>query len=226
MARVKLAPFITSISGSIGGLTIQRNKYGLTARSKPLPIKSASPSQLHIRHLMITIQSAWQNLTDSQRLQWNRFLDYSSQTILHDKSVKLSGHALYLKYQLFRLLSGNSLLTDITYITMPSVPAFDYFNVASPLFLLHFISAIDASDYIFLLKVTTPRQVNKSFSFIGLRFMSVVYSDTFTFNFASAYIAAFGVLPSIGDTIHYSLRWFSMLSPIYGGVITSTSVLQ
>ena len=89
MARVKLGPLITDISGSIGGMTIQRNKFGITLRQKPIPVYKFTPAQITIRTYIATIQAAWQNLTDAERLQWNRFLDFSGQTINRDPSVKL-----------------------------------------------------------------------------------------------------------------------------------------
>ena len=225
MARVKLAPLVTSISGSIGGLTIQRNKYGTTLRAKPLPILSATAAQLVIRAYMREIQAAWQALTDDERLQWNRFLDFSGQTIKHSNSVKLSGHSLYLKYQMFRLICGESLLTTITYVPMPEVPNFLKFFLAFPNFSLHLDGIIDCSDYIFMLKVSSPRLPTRAFSPKGLLYASTVYFDASTFTISSSYTALFGALPSVGMSLHYSLTWFSMLAPIYGSTLTGKAIV-
>ena len=220
MARIKLSPILTQASGSIGGITLQRNKYGMTMRQKPLPLNLASPAQYIIRQHMIAIQAAWQALTDAQRLQWNRFLDFSGQTIKRDKSVKLSGHALYLKYQLFRLLTGYSLLTTINYIPMPAVPTIQEITLDAGVWEIEFDFAVDYSDFFFVFSITTPRYENRVFSKRGLRFMKVTPADNQWFEIQVPYIAAFGVLPAVPHFVHYSIRWFSALAPIYTGVTT------
>jgi len=225
MARVKLAPLITSISGSIGGVTIQRNKYGISLRSKPLPPTKSTAAQQIVRKHILTIQAAWQALSDAQRLQWDRFLDFSGQTIKHNKSVKLSGHALYLKYQFLRLLSGRPLLTTITYIPMPTVKLFYRFRIAAGVLYLDFDGNVDVSEYYFVCKVTSPRHISKRFSPRGLRFMDTIYGDSGQFVITDPYISAFGVLPAVSATVHYELQWYSYLAPVYSGIITGTNLV-
>ena len=220
MARVQLSPIVTGLSGSIGGVTFQRNKYGITARQKPIPPKSLSTAQYNVRRIMITIQLAWQALTDAQRLQWNRYLDYSGQTINNDKGVKLSGHALYIKYQLFRLLSGYSLLTTLTYVPMPAVPLIGEMTLAGGVFEFEFESAVDFSDFFFIFKITTPRHENRAFSRRGLRYMKVLRNDDQWYEIQTPYVAAFGVLPAVPFFVHYSIQWYSVLAPVFTGITT------
>ncbi|GAH14639.1 unnamed protein product, partial [marine sediment metagenome] len=210
MARIKLGPLITDISGSIGMATIQRNRFGHTLRLKPLPKKSETPAQYTIRRHMITIQAAWQALTDAERLQWDRFIDFSGQTIRKDKSVLLSGHKLYIKYQLFRLMTGESLLTTIVYSPMPDFEKFDSWTTADPgKFWVGFEDNINHNNYFFLLKLSSPRPKDTAFNARGLRFMKVPLSTDNEFDVAAEYIAAFGVLPLDTDYLHYSIQYFS-----------------
>ena len=220
MARVKLSPIFTNISGSIGGMTVQRNRFGVSLRQKPLPIKSNSPSQYIVRQHITTIQHAWQDLTDVQRLQWNRFLDFSGQTINNDKSVKLSGHALYLKYQLFRLLSGYSLLTTITYIPMPKAVEIACLCIAADSLILSTEDDAVHTEFFFLFKVTTSRHKNQAFSPRGLRYMFTTPATAQNFQIKEAYKTAFGILPANLSWFHYSLQSFSVLAPVYSGVVS------
>lgn len=226
MARIKLGPVITNISGSIGGLTIQRNRFGLTLREKPLPRDPFTSSQYSIRSKISYIQSAWQNLTDAQRLQWDRFLDFSGQTIKHDKNVKLSGHSLYLKYQLFRLLTGQNLLSTIVYSPMPSTPSFSYIDWDSPNLRIRFDNNVVHTSYFFIFSLTSPRLANKAFSKMGLRFMLTTFNTDYQYSIQTPYVAAFGALPLVAVTLHYSLRWFSVVSPVYSGVYHGTCIVQ
>ena len=218
MARVKLSSLLTDISGSIGGLTIQRNKYGITARQKPLPPSSFSPAQYIVRRNMAIIQHAWQDLTDAQRLQWKRFLDFSGQTINNDKSVKLNGHALYLKYQMFRLLAGYPLLTTLTYIPMPAVSQAVSVTVGVDLLRLSVGYIIDHTSQFFLFFMSAPRQYNQAPSRQGLRYMFVVATTGLGFEITDSYKAAFGILPGIGTCFHYSIQSFSVVAPVYSGI--------
>jgi len=217
MARVKYSSIITDISGSVGGLTFQRNKFGNTVRQKPLPVNSRSLSQYHIRQLITTIQAAWQDLSDEERLQWDRFLDFSGQTIKSSSSVKLSGHSLYLKYQLYRLLAGLSLLTTITYIPMPSACTLSSAAVAANFLQISINAVVTHTEKFFLFSMTTPRQSNQASSPSGLRYMYTVPATAGSFRIEDAYEEAFGVLPPALSTFHYSILTFSMLAPLYSG---------
>ncbi len=220
MARVKLSPLLTEISGSIGGMTIQRNRFGITLRQKPIPFYKFTPAQYNVRQKIITIQAAWQNLTDAERLQWNRFLDFSGQTIKRDKSVKLSGHTLYIKYQLFRLMYDLSLLTTITYTPMPSFSIFNYIFHEFGDYTVSFDASVFHTSYFFLIKLTSPRHANKAYSAQGLRFMKVNVATGVNFSINTVYLAAFGALPAVGDTLHYAIQYFSITAPVFSGVFT------
>lgn len=220
MARIKLGPVVTDIAGSIGGATIQRNKFGYSMRSKPLPLYSQTPSQYNVRSKIASLQYSWQSLTDSQRLQWNRFLDFSGQTIRRDRSILLSGQTLYLKYQVYRLLQGLSLLTTLAYSPMPSYLIPDFLIRSGSELYLHFPGGIAHTTYFFHFKLTNQRNQNQAFSKKGLRFMRTSYSSAGLFYIQVPYIAAFGVLPTLGQWHHYSITYYSIPAPIVTGTLT------
>lgn len=170
---------------------------------------------------MITIQAAWQALTDAERLQWDRFINFSGQTIRKDKSVLLSGHKLYIKYQLLRLMVGLALLTDITYIPMPA--HYDFLNIQYPEefeFRLHFSDVIYDDLYFFIFKMTSPRHENRAFNPLGLRWIETALVSNSLYDIADSYTTAFGVLPAVGNFFHYSIQFFSVLSPVFTGTFT------
>jgi hypothetical protein len=221
MARIKLGPLVTDIAGSVGGATFQRSRFGMTIRSKPLPLYSETSAQYLIRRLIISLQYSWQGLTNAERLQWNRFLDFSGQTIRRDRSIKLSGQTLYIKYQLWRLMYDQELLTDIAYAPMP-----DHYNFLTieraeePEYHLRFSGVVDVTKYFFICKLTSPRRENQAYNPRGLRWMDVIFLPTALYDITTSYVAAFGALPSVGDFCHYSIQFFSMTSPVYTGVFT------
>ena len=226
MARVKLGPLITDISGSIGGMTIQRNKFGITLRQKPIPLYKFTPAQITIRTYIATIQAAWQNLTDAERLQWNRFLDFSGQTINRDRSVKLSGHSLYLKYQLYRLLTGMSLLTTLTYVPMPTISDVVGLTVEVDSLQMELSAECDHTKLFFMFFISNPRHENKAPSRHGLRYMSTAIATGTVFQIKEAYKAAFGVLPAAATWAHYSIQFFSVLAPVYSGIVHGKYIIE
>lgn len=220
MARIKLGPVVTDIAGSIGGTTIQRNKFGYSIRSKPLPLHSETSAQYNIREKIVLLQHSWQALTDAQRLQWTRFLDFSGQTINRDRSILLSGHTLYLKYQLWRLINGLSLLTTISYSPMPTIVFPTKLTLSGNYFYLYFPSSIVVSSYFFAFKLTTPRGQQQAFNRRGLRFIKAPYVEQSTFLITDPYIAVFGALPPLNSWHHFSITYFSITSPVYSGIYT------
>jgi len=61
---------IGSASGSVGGTTVSRNHYGLYARTRATPTNPNTDYQQNVRSLLSTYSSAWQGLTDAQRIAW------------------------------------------------------------------------------------------------------------------------------------------------------------
>ena len=220
MARIKFSPVVTSIAGSIGSVTIQRNKFGNTMRQKPFPLNPASTAQYNVREKMISLQTSWKNLTDARRLQWDRYLDFSGQTIKNDKNVKLSGHTLYLKYQMLRLLTQQPLLATIGYSPMPAVPSLNAILTTSTSITLGFSAPMDIANWFYYCRLTSPRPANRAFSKQGLRGMLTPYSDVGAQLCTSSYLNAFGFLPVDQDALHYTIQYYSYTAPVYSGIIS------
>lgn len=224
MARIKLGPVITDISGSVGGATFQRGRFGHIMRSRPLPLDKNTTLQQRTRASVVKAQTFWQALPSAERLQWERFMDFSGQTIRRDRSVLLSGHALYLKYQVWLDLVGEDVLETIQYIPMPEYPKLNAINHDVGDFYLKFDFTVENAEVYFICKLTSPRLASQAFSYKGLRFMRVTYKTDDEYSINIPYIAAFGVMPATDAYLHYSIQWFSTLSPIFSG--TFTGIMQ
>jgi hypothetical protein len=222
MARIKFGGIVSDISGSVGGSTFQRSNYGTSLRNKPSPIHRRSPSQVDIRYKLTQLHVAWRALTPAGRQQWNRFINFSGQTIRRDRAVLMSGHDLFIKYNLAKLMIGDAILTVPTYISMPTVPL-----LLSPwgydvgMFYTWFEDAFDDDALFFIYKMTTPRLPSQSYSPRGLRFIPINIDPTGLVDAYAGYLATFGFIPNAQGVIHTSLQWFSRVSPIFNAPITS-----
>jgi len=74
MALVKFGGGITQMSGSIGGNTFARNRYGNYVRAKTTPINPNTALQQTVRAAMAFLTDRWsQDLTAAQRIAWNLY---------------------------------------------------------------------------------------------------------------------------------------------------------
>lgn len=67
---VKPGPLVTNLAGSAAGLTLQRSRYGITGRGKPLPRNRRSSAQANVRGRMLSTVRAWQSLDPGYRDNW------------------------------------------------------------------------------------------------------------------------------------------------------------
>lgn len=224
MARIKYGSLVTEISGSIGGSTFQRSSSGNTLRNKPNPIRSTSPAQLLIRQYMKQAHAAWLAMESVERLQWQQFTAYSTPKIKHDKHVIMSGHNLYLKYQVSRLLAGLAIQDTLSYIPMPTW----YYPVSvlsdAPNIYLETDSPAEEPivDIFVIFMVSAPRRATRKFYPQGLRFCKCVGDNWDGLTFHTDYLANFGAIPSVGDILHYNYQVFSTVSPIFSNIRTGS----
>jgi hypothetical protein len=70
MAKIEYGPMVAQASGSVGGTTFSRNRYGAYTRAKTLPVNPATSYQAQTRAYLSTAAQLWGYLTPDQRLQW------------------------------------------------------------------------------------------------------------------------------------------------------------
>lgn len=70
---IKFGTLIGQAVGSAGGLTIQRSRYGSTARSKPLPSQPRTRLQSATKIRIASLPSLWRSLPDATRDAWDLF---------------------------------------------------------------------------------------------------------------------------------------------------------
>jgi len=224
MARIKFSPIISDISGSVGSCTFQKGEFGSILRSKPRPRLSRTNLQLTCRHYMMQLHYAWAEMSAVKRDNWHKYIAYSQTRTQYTSSIRLSGHALYLHYQFYRLLTRLSLLTVVGFYEMPVIPTVSaVYRTGANLFF-----SLSAAPYPlgiwFALKLSIHRPASQSFNAGGIKFIYIAPSSIAFFNITSSYTALFGLVPSVGDYIHYSIIFFHLTTPLVS--LTSAGVIQ
>ncbi|MBA7653706.1 hypothetical protein ES703_61563 [subsurface metagenome] len=92
MALVKYGGGITQMSGSIGGNTYARNRYGNYVRARTKPVNPNSARQVKVRSIIAELTERWYDALDAaQRLAWQTYADAVVMKNKLGESIKLSG---------------------------------------------------------------------------------------------------------------------------------------
>lgn len=121
MAMIRPGPLVSSIRGSIGGVTFTRGRAGAVARINRKPKDPWSPAQSYSRATYTILRGRWtSHLTQTQRDGWDTLAAiHHFHNALGDDS-HLPGLALFLFANITRLSVGFSALD-----TVPAHPVLD-----------------------------------------------------------------------------------------------------
>ena len=108
MAKFRPGPTIAQISGSIGGTTYSRNRYGMYARNRVAPVMPSSEYITNAKARFETASMAWQALTAGQKLAWKAYAEQNPVIDSLGQSQILSPHVAYISLNSRMLLMGNS----------------------------------------------------------------------------------------------------------------------
>lgn len=112
MAKFTPGPAVAAVSGSVGGTTFSRNRYGAYMRFRAKPVISTTPEAQEAKGVLTTQTQRWQNLTDPQRLAWKQYAETHLVTNSLGVAVTLTGHQSFVGINA-RLDKANATLIDI-----------------------------------------------------------------------------------------------------------------
>ena len=226
MARVKLSGLISEISGSVGGMTFQRNNAGNSLRSKPRPVnKSGTASQNSVKLLMSLLQNTWLTLSDANKLAWVAAALYYSIRTKHNSSKELTAFQLYIKHGMYMLLAGRSSINAPT--LSPTLFNFTsiIFSVAGGVFYMYIVAdSLDTNNWL-MLKVSGRQKLSESYQASRCRNLTPLPPGSAEYNITSLYTSVFGVVPVLGDKISYQLTLFGLFTPSIQGPVSGTSII-
>lgn len=97
-ALLKLGPLVTDMRGSIGGTTFARNRGGIYARARVVPINPQTGRQTSVRAALGSLAQRWSTtLTDVQRAAWEL---YAANVLIPNRLGEpraLSGQQMYVR---------------------------------------------------------------------------------------------------------------------------------
>ena len=118
-----LAGLVTQGTGSLGGMTMSKNKQGYYLRSRTVPSNPRSIRQTGIRNTLSALAATWATLTAAQQAGWNLY-GKNVQVVLDNGQTKiLSGFNWFVGSNQLQILAGGSaVLTPPDIFTLAGTP--------------------------------------------------------------------------------------------------------
>lgn len=118
---VKFGGGILAASGSVGGQTFARNRYGNYVRTKTKPVNPSSDRQQYVRNLVSSMVEHWGSiLTQDQRDAWNTYANAIDWLNKLGETITLSGFNHFIRSNVARVQAGGSVIADgPTELTLP-----------------------------------------------------------------------------------------------------------
>lgn len=156
MARVTYGALITELTGSIGGITFQRNSSGNIARLKPnMPVNSSVNQQVQQNYLSQLI-SAWSNLSAANKTSWEVFAAAHDHINEFGETKVLNGFQWFLSCNLNLLLTSQATISAAPgWTAITSLANFALVTDAAN-FDLDWTPSIDITGYRLLVYATPP----------------------------------------------------------------------
>lgn len=111
MALITPGPLVTVISGSQGGTTFSRNRYGMYTRNRTKPINPNSARQISARERFNTLATYWRDtLTQPQRDAWDTYAAGTNWQNRVGQVVQLTGMNHFIRSNNFRLVAAKAVV--------------------------------------------------------------------------------------------------------------------
>ena len=95
MAKFTPGPTVAAVSGSIGGTTYSRNRFGAYMRFRAIPVASGSQAALEAKNRLAVQSIAWQSQSVADRLAWQSWAQSHPVTDTLGNSQVLTGHQAF-----------------------------------------------------------------------------------------------------------------------------------
>lgn len=111
-------------SGTAGGTTASRNRYGAYFRNKVIPVNPQSSLQSAQRSRFAQLVAAWSDLTQAQRDAWGVYANAIPKNDVFGQPITLPGRQVFIGNNALRLQAGLSIVTaGPTDLTIPGLTA-------------------------------------------------------------------------------------------------------
>lgn len=191
-------------SGSKGGTTASRNRFGQYYRRRAVPVQPRTPAQLNQRARFSTNAAAWRNLTDAQRAGWLSLGLQITRTDALGQVYTLNGFMAYCSVNNNNLDAGNPAVSDAPIVTTPLDIATATITLTAAAFSVAYTATpLGAGVRLFIFaspQMSAGRNFNGNYTLIAVTAAAAASPH----NLLAAYTAKYGV-PVVGNKVFLSL---------------------
>lgn len=206
-------------SGSDGGTTWSRNRFGQYTRRRAVPVQPRTPSQLNQRARMTTNAAAWRALTDAQRAGWLSLGLMMQRSDALGQSYDLNGFLAYCSINNNKLSAGDAAVSDAPALATPGDLLTVTLTLTAAAFSIAYTATPLAAGTRLFIRVSPQRSAGRKFNG-DYRLIAVTAAAAASpHNALAAYTARFGV-PVVGNRLFLSLQTY------FGGFLGSPFALS
>jgi len=210
-------------SGSIGGVTSSRNRFGQYRRSRAIPVNPNSSAQGVQRGRLSAGAAAWRALTALQRAGWNDLANGFTRTNSLGASYNMTGFMCFVSCYNNCLAAGVATLSDAPVLATPSTPVLGAITLTNAAFTVAYTPTPIGANIKVFTYVSLQRSAGRNFE-NDFRLLQVSAANAASpVNLFSAYQTRFGT-PVTGNKIFVALRTFQtafLSGPTIGNAIVA-----
>ena len=195
-------------SGSVGGVTSSRNRFGQYRRTKAMPVNPSTSAQNTARARLAANAAGWRALTSAQRSGWNDLaLSMTRQDSL-GQTITLTGAQAYSSVNNNNLAAGNAIVSAAPALLTPSAMLTCVPTLTAAAFTLAVTPTPLPAGAKCLIYVSPMRSAGRAFE-SDFRLLQVTAAAAASpYDIYAAYVAKFGV-PITGQRIFIKLRCYT-----------------
>ncbi len=104
---------LAAASGSVGGLTYSRNRFGMYIRNRSMPVNPNTSRQQFVRSIMTEVVEYWNStLTSAQRAAWDTYASNVPVINRLGDTVHLTGFNMFVRSMIAIQQAGQSIVDD------------------------------------------------------------------------------------------------------------------
>lgn len=109
-------------SGSAGGITVSRNRFGYYQRNKSVPVNPSTVFQNAVRSAFSELAARWSLLTTPQRTAWAEYANSVPRTDVFGQPITLDGRQMFIACNSLRKQAGLTVVdSGPTTLTLPEL---------------------------------------------------------------------------------------------------------
>lgn len=213
-------------SGSAKGVTARFQNGRSILSLKSYPTGTSSTAQLARRTSLKKVTRTWRDLTDGQRLAWNRLAEKSCGKSAFGQKAKISGMNLYVRLNINRQMAGEGMLENapVASVPVPSV-VYDQVVVTPKLIAFNGIKHVPSPNKL-VVKMSAPQSAGISSGWSKTVIISSDIEDDWgEADVTEFYLNAIGIEPILGDKVFIETFWMDTSTGFTGPVSRDITVV-